>query len=227
LPDRKDELIVNTDALESFAAARKPKTAAEWRAPVAEDFVVEGYYGRTVLCADPSLRKFAAVLLTGYWRTADDTLMLRVLAAKKFSTASHEAGGYEESLRKSLDLVAQLTDWIPQAAAGETLSGIEVVHEGPPIGGGVMVRPEASLLGGMALRVAAQDLGMAVRKMVMPQSHKRFITNIPKATKAQAHSALKTVAVDLGIQGMEKITNEDLRDALLVGLVHLTRPQEK
>lgn len=222
---------MSTDALKALSAAGKTKPVkAAWRPPRYEDFQAGGYYGRTVLCADPSLRKCAAVLLSVCGDRSDrDRLNFFVCAAKTFATESHDIGGYEETLRKALDLSTQLKEWIPEAARGHVLKDIEVVHEGPPIGmGKAMIRPESSLLGGMALRVAARDLGLAVSKMVMPLSHKGFIVEIPRGTrvtKPQHHAALKVVAADLGIQGMGLITNEDLRDALSVGLLHLTRPQ--
>jgi hypothetical protein len=224
---------MGADALKALAAAGKAKpTKAEWRPPRYEDFQVESYSGRTVLCADPSLRKFAAVLLTVHGHHSDlNRLNFYVCAAKTFTTTTHEAGGYEASLRKALELVDQLKAWIPEASRGLIGSAIEVVHEGPPIGmGKAMIRPESSLLGGMALRVAARDLGLTVHKMVMPLSHKGFIVEIPRGTrvtKAQHHAALKVVAADLNIQGMDLITNEDLRDAISVGLFHLTRPPKE
>jgi hypothetical protein len=224
---------MGADALKALAAAGKAKPVkAAWRAPRFEDFQAGGYYGRTVLCADPSLRKCAAVLLSICGsRFEPARLNFFVHAVKTFATDSHEAGGYEESLRKALDLSTQLKEWIPEAARGHVLKDIEVVHEGPPIGmGKAMIRPESSLLGGMALRVAARDLGLAVHKMVMPLSHKGFIVEIPRGTrvtKAQHHAALKVVTADLNIQGMDLITNEDLRDAISVGLFHLTRPPKE
>ena len=214
---------MNTDALESFAAGRKPKQKVEWRRPTLDDFQVG--YSREVCAVDPSLNGFAAVLLSAV--NVRDQVDIMVLAAKRFTTATTAAGGYEESLCKTMELCGLFGEWIVDVARGHSLKDIEFVHEGPPIGGGKFIRPESSLLGGAAMRFALLMLGMSPHRMIQPQSHKLFICGDRKATKKDHHAALKVLATDLGISGMEHITNEDQRDALSVGLLHLTRPQEK
>jgi len=90
---------MNTDALESFAAGRPAKP--EWSPPTPENWDPGDYFGRQVIAFDPSLSGCAGVLLT--FGLVWGKPQLTVLAAKKFATSDHGAGGYEESLRKTLE----------------------------------------------------------------------------------------------------------------------------
>lgn len=225
LPDRKGP-HVNTDALESFAAGRPAKP--EWTPPTLEGMDPGDFYGRQVIAFDPSLSGCAGVLLT--FGLVWGKPQLTVLAARKFTTSDHGAGGYEESLRKTLELSHLIEDWVLTAAAGYGLSRVEFVHEGPPVGGGSLIRPEATLLGGAALRFALDrnDLFPArCQPMVQPQTHKAFICG-PAARKKgfdkkAHHAVLMPLVASWGVQGLDLITNADLRDALSVAVFQLSR----
>lgn len=217
---------MNTDALESFAVGRPAKP--EWAPPTPEDWDPGDYFGRQVIAFDPSLSGCAGVLLT--FGLVWGKPQLTVLAAKKFATSDHGAGGYEESLRKTLELSHLIEEWVFIAAAGHVPSRIEFVHEGPPVGGGSLIRPEATLLGGAALRFTLDrndQLPSRCQPMVQPQTHKAFICG-PAARKKgfdkkAHHAVLMPLAASWGVRGLDLITNADLRDALSVGVFQLSR----
>ncbi len=218
---------MNTDALESFAAGRPARTKAEWAPPTMADFVLGDCLGRQVFAFDPSLSGCAGVFLS-LFETIDGTRVIRVNAAHKFATSDHGAGGYEESLRKALDLSAQVEEWIFDEMRGYSSHSCEFVHEGPPVGGGKVIRPEAALLGGAAVRFALDRRARRCAAMIQPQTHKAFVCG-PEARKRgfdkkAHHAVLMPWAASLGVTGLELVTNADLRDALSVGLTHLSRP---
>lgn len=223
---------MNTEALAAFGAKKSAKV--EWRPPEITDFPYS--YSRTVMAFDPSLRACGAVFLL--ITSVCGVPTISVIAAQKFATADHAMGGYEESLRKTQDLSGQLGTWISAHARGHHLAGIEFVHEGPPIGGGQLIRPEAALLGGAAVRFAlermnrfvSERINLTVEPMIQPQTHKRLWCG-PRAknqtiTKKEHHAAMMARAEELGVVGLDKITNEATRDAFSVGCVQLTRPLE-
>jgi hypothetical protein len=216
---------VNTEALESFSAKKAPSKTA-WHPPEITDFQYR--YARTVMAFDPSLRACGAVALT--ITSVRGMPIIAVHAGKKFVTADHAMGGFEESLRKTLELSEQIGPWILNEMRGFHLAGIEFVHEGPPVGGGKLIRPEAALLGGAALRFALTPLNLTVEPMIQPQTHKRLWCG-PRSknqtiTKKEHHDAMMARAQELGVLGLDKITNEATRDAFSVACMHLTRPQE-
>lgn len=216
---------MNTEALESFGAKKAPSKAA-WRPPEITDFQYR--WARTVMAFDPSLRACGAVALTLASVRGVPTIM--VLAAKKFSLVDHEMGGFEESLRKTLELAEQVGPWILTEMRGNHVAGIEFVHEGPPVGGGKVIRPEAALLGGAAVRFALAPMNLTVEPMIQPQTHKRLWCGPrPKnqtITKKEHHDTMMARAGELGVLGLDKITNEATRDAFSVACMQLTRPQE-
>lgn len=210
---------MNTDALESFAGKIPAKPVKTWSPPKLESLPFSR--PRTVVAVDPSLRKFAAVCLRR------DERGLSVLAAQKFGTDAHPGGGYEESLRKGLQLIDSFGEWLLWLAQLADLSRAEFVHEGPPVGGGRVVRPEAALLGGFAMRAALQVLCAQAQPMIQPQTHKAFFCG-PDARrqgfgKKEHHAVLMPWAREAGVVGLDLITNEDLRDALSVAVCHLFR----
>lgn len=218
---------MNTEALEAFAAGRPIKTKDEWRPPELEDFQFDAWHGRSVVAVDPSLRAFAAVFLhigpvMGYPQ-------IFVLGARKFTSTEDDAKGWEANFQRAMQVGQGFRSWVDGATVGHARIRLEIVHEQPPTGGGRIIRPEATILGGMATRVAARDLGVPVQRMVAPQSHKHLFCGPRKpgekaVTKAQHHAALKKSAEHLGISGMDLITNEGTRDALSIALLHCTRP---
>lgn len=214
---------MNTEALKAFASGRPPKVKDERRPLEMEDFCYDSWWGRTVVAVDPSLRAFAAVFLTISQVMGQPQIF--VLDARKFTTAEDAVKGWEANFQRAMQVGREFQLWVEQATAGHARARLEIVHEQPPAGGGRIIRPEASILGGLATRFAARDLGVPVQRMVAPQSHKRLFCGEEKVTKAQHHAALKKAADRLGISGMDLIKNEGTRDALSVGLLHLTRPQ--
>lgn len=218
---------MNPDALESFAAARPAKAKPAWSPPTMASFVPGGYLGRHVFAFDPSLSGCAGVFLSLHGRIGTG-LGVQVHAARKFATSDHGAGGYEESLRKALELSAQVEEWIFDEMRGYSSDVCEFVHEGPPVGGGSLIRPEATLLGGAAVRFALDRRNRRCAPMVQPQAHKAFVCG-PGARKRgfgkkEHHAVLMPWAASLGVTGLELVTNADLRDALSVALTHLSRP---
>jgi hypothetical protein len=213
---------MNTEALESFAAGRKLKTKAEWAPPTREDFPVGPFWARQVIAVDQSLRKFAAVFMINGLMLGSP--QISVLAAKKFSTEEGDVSGWEANFQRAMQLAEEFKGWVLEVSPGFHLARTEIVHEAPPAGGGRIIRPEASILGGMAVRVAARDLRLPTQRLVTPQTHKRFVCGTEKVTKAQHHAKLKELAGELGVTGMDLIKNQDQRDAFSIGLVQLSRP---
>lgn len=218
---------MNTEALEAFAAGRPAKMKDEWRPPELEDFHYDPYWGRYVVAVDPSLRAFAAVFL--HIGSIMGQPQIFVHAARKFTTAEDETSGWEANFQRAMQVGHDFRLWIDQATAGVSRVRLEIVHEQPPTGGGRIIRPEATILGGMATRVAARDIGVPIQRMVAPQSHKHLFCGPRKpgekvVTKAQHHAALKAACERLGVTGMDLVKNEGTRDALSIGMLHLTRP---
>lgn len=216
---------MNTDALESFAANRPAKAVkAAWAPPTAESFVVpESPEVRWVIGVDQSLSACGALLLGA--NRYEGKVVIAVQQAWKIVTAAPEYSGYEESLRRAVEVHKRFTDFLVNVWFSIT-GEIELVHEAPPMGGGRIRSPEASLLSSLAIRIAGQRENVHLCPMVSPQPHKYFICGNRKAEKPEHHAALKQVAADLGIEGMALVKNEATRDALSIALLHLTRPQE-
>jgi hypothetical protein len=172
--------------------------------------------GKMILAADQSLSAAGLVVI----RVDTDHLdILRATTLRGMATEGAE--GYEETLQKALNLSKQLIKEIGQVPAGVE----ELVHEGIPIGGGKIVRPESSLMASLALRQAAMRWDMPVKAMVQPQSHRRVICGNPSASKKEEHEALATLVPALPIAGYGHVTNEATRDALCVGIAHLVRSE--
>lgn len=215
---------MNTEALAAFSAKKAPDKAV-WRPPEILDFQYR--YSRTVMAFDPSLRACGAIVLT--ITSVKGVPTIWVDAARKFTTADHEVGGFEESLRKTLELSELIGPWILTEMRGHHLAGIEFVHEGPPVGGGKLIRPEAALLAGAAVRFALAPMNLTVEPMIQPQTHKRLWCGPrPKnetVSKKQHHDTMMARAEELAVRGLDKITNEATRDAFSVACMQLTRPQ--
>lgn len=216
---------MNTEALAAFATKKAPGKA-EWRPPEITDFQYR--WARTVMAFDPSLRACGAVCLV--LTSIRKVPTITVVTAQKFVTADHEMGGFEESLRKTLELSELIGPWILNEMRGHHLVDIEFVHEGPPVGGGKVIRPEVALLAGAAVRFALAPMNLTVEPMIQPQTHKRlFCGPRPRnetVSKKQHHDTMMAWARDMGVLGLDKITNEATRDAFSVGCMQLTRPQE-
>lgn len=208
-----------TDALYALAAARK--VSEGWRPPTVEDLRLPQYPEvRWVVAVDQSLRGCGVVLLSG--SRVDRAVQLGVRLAQKVVTEPGEAGGHEDTLRRGVELYERLRAFLAQVRLLTDGARLELVHEHPPIAASRIRRPEASLLASLALRLAAKD-SATLQEMVSASTHKRYVCGDKHATKKIHHAALRRVVADFGVGGMDLITNEDLRDALAVGLHHLTR----
>ena len=222
---------MNTEALAAFATkdAARRAAAPKWRPPEMTDFHYDPFWGRDVVAVDPSLRAFGAVFLT-ISSVKDQSPHVRVHAARKFTSAEGDATGWEANFQRAMQVGHDFRLWLSEDVfAGHARIRLEIVHEQPPTGGGRIIRPEATILGGFATRIAARDIGVLTQRMVAPLSHKNLFCGPRKpgekgVTKAEHHAALKETAGRLGISGMDLITNEATRDALSIGLLHLTRP---
>lgn len=207
-------MSIDTTRLESLrgklVARRDP-----WRAPVIEDFAAHA--GKTrILAVDQSLSATGMVWL------AVGKKELTVYGAWTFrSEAGADVEGHEENLQRALSLGTQI-DWVLWEVHRNVAC---VVHEGPPVGGGRILRPESSLLAALALRQAATRREVPIAPMVQPQTHKRVVCGNGNATKKEEHAALAQLATTLPILEYQRVTNEATRDALCVALAHLIRKE--
>lgn len=207
------------DALYALAATRKVRQG--WRPPTREDLrLPQSPEIRWVVAADQSLRGCGLVLLGAQCDGAEASVAVR--AAQKVVTEPGTTGGHEDTLRRAVGLYERLRAFFARVQEVAGGVSVELVHEHPPIATGRIRRPEASLLASLALRLAA-PAGVVLQEMVSAATHKRALCGDRQADKRTQHAALKLLATDLGIGGMHLITNEDLRDALAIGLYHLTR----
>jgi hypothetical protein len=180
-----------------------------------EDFAAHA--GKTrILAVDQSLSATGMVWLAVGRRE------LTVYQAWTFrSEAGEDADGHEQNLQRAMDLGNQIDDVIRVVHQDVA----HVVHEGPPVGGGRIMRPESSLLAALALRQAAALWEVPIAPMVQPQTHKRIVCGNGNATKKEEHAALAQLAATLPILDYDRVTNEAIRDALCVALAHLTRKE--
>lgn len=96
------------------------------------------------------------------------------------------------------------------------------VHESPPNPAAVKKgNSVSSLLAAQALRCAAAAEGVEF-EMLGAQSGKRLVCGNANASKAEAHAALKAHVLPW-VENSQTITNEAMRDTLMVGLVWLHR----
>lgn len=189
-------------------AAAKRKT---WVTPTRAEMP----FGHLV-CADQTLTAAGVV-----WLIHDERGLLVHRALRLRGGADEAATGWEKNLQQAESLRQQFR------VAFDAASGWpwELVHEAPPSGGGKMRNPESSVLASAALRAAAIDAGVRVRPMIQPQSWKRLLFGPDHAgvDKPTINRLIVSLAIDLGIEGLSRITNEAHRDALGVGLGELLR----
>lgn len=212
LPYRETHVSIDTTRLESLrdkvSSRRDP-----WRPPVIEDFAAHA--GKTrIMAVDQSLSATGMVWLAVGRRelTVHQTWTFR-------SEADEDADGHEQNLQRAMNLGNQIHDVFREVYRNVTY----VAHEGPPVGGGRILRPESSLLAALALRHAAARWEVPIAAMVQPQTHKRVVCGNGNATKKEEHAALAQLATSLPILGYSLVTNEATRDALCVGIAHLLR----
>lgn len=128
----------------------------------------------------------------------------------------------------------QVVDWLTQGVEIFTAARplirdfgrvVAYVHESPPNPAALKKgNSVSSLLAAQALRCAAAAEGVEF-EMVGAQSGKALVCGNANAKKAEAHAALKAHVLPW-VEGSQKITNEAMRDALMVGLVWLKRRKQ-
>jgi hypothetical protein len=202
-------MTLNTAKLEMLRTKKLIPRRDPWRPPTMTEIV--RHEGKRIIAVDQSLSATGLVVILV---SADHLSILRSDTLR--GVAADECAGYEETLQRALNLGKQLATTL-----GMVPDIDELVHEGVPIGGGKIVRPESSLMASLALRQEAGLWGIPVKPMVQPQTHRRVVCGNQNASKKEEHEALATLAQSLPIIGYELITNEATRDALCVGIAHL------
>lgn len=201
---------LNLDALHAVRD-KKSSPREEWRPLTIDDL---GY--GIVICFDQSLTKTAGMCVHR------EGSAVAVRGVKQF--AGHtDACGDEGNFQKGTTIYHRFIEFLMSMKGHHRDEQITVVHEAPPVGGGVVMRPESSLLAAQALRIAADRLDIPVAPMVSPAQHKKAICGNARADKPEAHAALAQLALSLPIRGYECVTNADKRDALCIGLTYLAR----
>lgn len=159
------------------------------------------------LAADPSLAAFGLV------HFEIRSSQVYILHAITLATDQTPAGGWESNLTRALymrhKIADTVDDWIPGFLC-------RAVQESPPTGGGAMMRPESTMLGGVMFRLACADWGLENAPLVTPQSHKKLTCGNHIAKKKEHHDAIRNLLPQ--IHNSQIIKNEALRDALSVGL---------
>jgi hypothetical protein len=204
---------MNTDALAALRGMRDKqeikKAANAWAPPARGDLA----RGR-ILAFDQSLAACGVVVLVS------DETGLTIRNAHVMQVPPTDAKrGREHMLRRGLLLLDAITDWYGREVEGDSW---DVVYEAVPEGGSIR-SPESSLLGAMAVLMASRSFRGTTRLLepVPAQSHKRFICGNRNASKTEHHAALMKWGVDLGVAGLEQLTNEGKRDAFSVGVYAL------
>jgi hypothetical protein len=197
--------------LQEFKNPKKSRTP-EWT-----PLTISQFRSGKVLAFDQSLRGCSVVAMSAKTGTYSGHHTLNVFAVKTFKTNEVEADGHEGTLQQYVALEMKIAQWMTQQNFS---TDWQVVHETPPVGGGLMARPESSLLAAAAVRTATR--GYCLRPMIGRQKHAKLICGNGNAKKTEHHAALKQSAIDLNISGFEKVTNEGLRDACSIALAFLT-----
>jgi Holliday junction resolvasome RuvABC endonuclease subunit len=144
--------------------------------------------------------------------------------AQTLSTVQTGDGGWESNFDRAEELYGLLRetiwDWIDDWG-----QSIWSVHEAPPAGGGTLMRPESSILGGREFRRVSLELTLPIDKLVTPQSHKKLICGNHIAKKKPHHDAVRELLPR--IHDSRLIKNEALRDALSIGLYAAHRKKEE
>lgn len=164
-----------------------------------------------LLAADQTLGNCALVLL----QVSDGAVS--VLWATTLRTQPPSKTGHAGTLERSVELQSLILNTIPEAFADLPHPTL-LAYETPPKGK-LVQRPESSLLAAHCLLFVCDMMGWT-NVTVGSQKAKSHICGNHRAEKAEAHAALAQKYQPL-IEGYEKITNADLRDALMVGLTYL------
>jgi hypothetical protein len=198
--------------VEDFAAklgAKAAKKAVDsWTPPKLADFPVGSVIG-----VDQSLAKCGVV-----WLGRPNPIgNLIVWEARMITTSAVDTGTRDTLLRHDL-----LHHELYPALRG-TRKSYRVAHELPlPIRQRGMKgqRPEASWMAAAAVRSAAWHAGLPLIE-VDARHHKKVFCGNANADKKEHHAMLMNWAREEAVMGIEKITNEDLRDAFSIALTAL------
>jgi hypothetical protein len=187
---------------------RYEKGKKAWTPPTLDKLA----YGQ-VVAIDQSLTA------TGIVALLHDTSGLSVKYSTVVGTGPTDQGGYEDSLQRAMKMELML-----EGVFGNFDGYWRFVHEAPPVGGGKIMRPEASLLSAMAVRSALRNKGKNdVDPMIRAQDHKKFVCGNGNADKKTHHKELMEMMVSFSLRDAHQITNEAKRDALSIGLFYLHR----
>jgi hypothetical protein len=206
---------MNTDALLALRSMKDQqktqKAASAWTPPTLADLK----HGR-LLAFDQSLSACGVVVMT-----SDDT-GITVRDAHVMQVPPTDAKrSREHMLRRGLLLMDEIVNWYQRSVPD---GGWSVVYEAVPEGGSIR-SPESSLLAAMALLMASRSF-RGITPLLEPvpaQTHKRFTCGNRNATKTEHHAALMQWGHDVGVRGLEHLTNEGKRDAFSVGVYALRR----
>lgn len=195
-------------ALDDFRPGVRPqrKVKQPWQPPTRAQLG----HGR-VICFDPSLTATGVVDLE---HTPDRLVVHGAWTLR--GDAPDGCVGREREMHEALILRARIVDLLI-TYEGE----VTVLAEAPPIGGGRIKAPESAMLGCLAVHVAAMDASVPMGPMYYPQRHRALTCGQSQVKKERHHPLLMAWAAGLGIEGLEKVSNEHRRDSLSVGLAHM------
>lgn len=163
----------------------------------------------TLLLVDQTLGNCALVLMT----LSDGRLSVWYSTTLRPGTALK---GNEGNLARS----EQLQEMLIKVLGSWSGDIDRVIHETPPAANRVQ-RPESSLLAAHCLRWAVKVTSGVPVESIGSQRAKAHVCGNSRATKGEAHAEMLVRYGDL-IQGYrDHITNEHLRDALMLGLTYL------
>jgi hypothetical protein len=198
---------MNTESLKQFRDPAQKAGKDPWKPPLDKELSY-----RDLIAFDPSLSATGVVALSS---TPEG---VTVREAYKFPNPETGATGGEDSFRKAMILLGNVTSWRQNCATDVT--NWDFVHEAPPVGGGRIRMPESAWLASLAIRSSMWHhlcIGM-----LQPQRHKFFFSGNGKASKKEHHTAMAAVAEHWGVQGLDLVKNEATRDALSIGLTWLS-----
>lgn len=155
-----------------------------------------------VLAFDQSLANTGYALIVGG----------RVIETGNLRTESSETGN-ESNFIRAIQVFAHVNQLTYRMAPDL------IVHEAPPVGGGRIRNPEASLLSAFAIRLSAHLDDVPVR-METPQAAKKRWTGNARAKKSELKKSLLELHPYLA---KIKPMNQAISDAIAVGLLSMEK----
>lgn len=186
-----------------------------WRPLTPTDFTVDSCL---VLSFDQSFMSSGYVEIF----VEDGTINVGRTETIKPPKETENLAGFEQDYARAAYLEERAFDLIRMAPVHEH---VLILHEMPAVSQArtrVKINPIPSRMGGQAIRSAVRrvEAVYAVEfppvKMMQAQKAKRITCGNAKADKKEAHSALMLLG---WVNGLERLTNEHLRDAGMNGLV--------